>query len=90
MMGITHAGTQLDAFREMKVDNFFVQFLKNLSFQVVQFGTELFEPCLQMHSHKTEQGCLLYPHAGFASGIGSSGSNVWMGAALTPRNAVSP
>lgn len=53
MMGVTHANTQLDAFRELTAS--IVQFLKNLSSQVVQFGVGLFEPCLQMHSHHMRQ-----------------------------------
>lgn len=90
MMGITHANTQLDAFREMKVDSFYCAVSEKYKLFKLFSLEQGFLSANALPSPETEQGCLLYPHAGFALGIGSSGSSVCMGAALTPRNAACP
>lgn len=84
-MGITHADTQLDAFREMQVDNFYCVVSEKFKLSSRSVWNRAFWALSAnaLLSHETEQEFLLYPRAGFASGIGSSGSSVWMGAALT-------
>lgn len=66
-----------------------VLFLENLNFPVAQFGAGLFQFCLECVPVTRGRGRVpsVYPHAGYASRIESSGPSVCMGTALTPRNA---